>query len=154
MIRKLSPVPRPPEAAPNLSPCDHRTVSKEGEIVCAKIVEGEREVSPTICRVCPFRAADCKHLRFSLRQVRPSPLIVRHNGRTEIWDDEPPRVVFQQAACAARIVPIDDARTCAGCALREAGDSVSQPLIRRRRRASSAGKVVPFPGRETVAATG
>jgi hypothetical protein len=154
MIPRLSPVPRPQEAAPDLSPCDHRTVSKEGQILCAKIAEGENEVSPAICRVCPFKAVNCRHLRFSLRQEKPSPLIVRHNGRTEVWDDEPPRVVFQQAACSARVVPVDDARACAGCALREAANGVSQPLRRRRRRARPGGKVVPFPGRETVAATG
>ncbi|MGD2207423.1 MAG: hypothetical protein PVH17_11665, partial [Anaerolineae bacterium] len=39
--------------------CEHRTVSKEGRIVCRKIVEGEGEVSPNVCRACPARAVNC-----------------------------------------------------------------------------------------------
>lgn len=155
MIRELSTVRRLQEPAPTPSHCEHRTVSKDGQIVCAKIVQGDNRVSPNTCRLCPFRAVNCVHLRFSLRQTTPSPLIVRYNGRTEVWDDEPPQLCFEQAACAARIVPIDDARACAGCALRQAADPAGQPsLHKRRRRTVAGGKVVPFPGRETVAATG
>ena len=38
--------------------CEHRTVSKEGRIVCRKIVEGENTVSPNLCRNCPFMAVN------------------------------------------------------------------------------------------------
>jgi hypothetical protein len=131
-------------------------VSKEGRIVCAKIVEGENEVTPNTCRTCPFKAVNCAHLRFSLRQTSPSPLIVRYNGRTEIWDDEPPQLLFQQAACAARVAPVDHPRVCAGCTLRQPLQAAAEPQAARRRPAAAraAGKVVAFRGREAVAAAG
>jgi len=126
--------------------CEHRTVSKDGRILCTKIVEGDNEVSPNVCRDCPMRAVNCEHLCFSLRLSSPSPLTVRFNGRTEIWDDGPPQLDFQRAACAARVVPIYGPRACAGCALRKEHlpalpDPVEHPA-----------KVVTFPGREAVAA--
>jgi hypothetical protein len=132
--------------------CEHRTVSKEGRIVCNKVVEGDPEVSPNLCRDCPFKAVDCSHLRFSLRLSSPSPLIVRFNGRTEIWDDDPPQLSFQHAACAARVIPIPDPRACAGCALRQPLQAAPDPAAETL---APPGRVVAFPGREpALAATG
>jgi hypothetical protein len=127
-------------------------VSKDGRIICGKIVEGENEVSPNVCRTCPVKAVNCAHLRFSLCQTAPSPLIVRYNGRTEVWDDEPAELRFERAACAARVVPIHDPRACATCSLRQTLHTPVEPAARRR--VAGAGRVVPFPGREAVAATG
>ena len=134
------------------SPCEHRTVSKDGRIVCAKIVEGDNAVSPDICHGCPFKAVNCSHLRFALRQVSPRPLTVRYNGREEVWDDDPAEIRFEQAACLAKVAPIEGPRACTGCVLRRPVDApVERP---RRRRVAGAGKVVPFPGAGAVAATG
>lgn len=137
-----------------LTPCEHRTVSTDGRIVCKKIVEGDPEVSPFLCRVCPFKLVNCAHLRFSLRQKSPSPLLVRFNGRTEIWDDGPPELTLERAACAARVIPVVDASSCLSCPLRT---SLQEPTLRHGRRSQRTGrigKVVPFPTREAVAATG
>jgi len=81
-------------ARQHLRACEHRTVSKDGRIICQKIVDGDPEVSPNVCRDCPYKAVDCAHLRFSLRLSSSSPLVVRFNGRTEVWDDGPARLVF------------------------------------------------------------
>jgi hypothetical protein len=153
MIRKLSSV-RQHEPVPGLSPCEHRTVSKLGRIVCAKIVEGDNAVSPNVCRACPVRDVNCAHLRFSLCQTTPTPLVVRFNGRTEVWDDDPPELRFEQAACAARVVPIEHPRACAGCVLRQPVEAPAQRPVPRRRQVAGGGKVVSFPGREAMAATG
>jgi hypothetical protein len=142
-----------PGDIPALSPCEHRRASKDGRVICAKIVEGENEVSPNVCRTCPVKAVNCAHLRFSLCQTVPSPLIVRHNGRTEVWDDDSPELRFERAACAARVVPIHDPHACAGCSLRQPLQApVEAPL--RQRRVAAAGRVVAFPSREAVAAAG
>ena len=152
MIRQPLSIRLCEDPMPGLSPCEHRTVSKDGRIVCGKIVEGDNNVSPNTCRACPFKAVNCTHLRFSLRQTSPSPLIVRFNGRTEIWDDDPPQLSFERAACAAKVAPIDQPQACAGCTLRQPLQApVAQPA---RRRVAHAAKVVPFPQREAVAATG
>ena len=142
-----------PHPTHNLSSCEHRTVSKDGRIVCQRIVEGDPEVSPNVCRDCPFKAVNCAHLKFSLRQISPSPLIVRFNGRTEVWDDDPPELRFERAACIAKVMPIHSPRACAECALRR---PLQAPVERpaRRRKVAGAGKVVPFPSREPLAATG
>lgn len=158
MIRKLSTARKSELPVPGMGPCDHRTVSKDGRIVCAKIVEGDNAVSPEICHTCPVRAVNCKHLSFSLQQTSPSPLIVRFNGRTEVWDDDAPEVLFEKAACTAKVMPITSPRSCVGCMLRQplsisASESAEKPAPRQRRAAIS-GKVVPFPERRTVAATG
>jgi hypothetical protein len=153
------------ERAPlvGLSPCEHRAVSKDGRIVCSKIADGDNAVSPDACRSCPFKAVNCGHLRFSLRQTSPSPLIVRFNGRTEVWDDDPPEIRFEQAACAAKVKPIEDPRACAGCTLRQAVNRQASPAAecvssggsgQRVRRVSGGGRVVPFPARDAVAAAG
>jgi hypothetical protein len=145
--------PALPNPTHNLSSCEHRAVSKDGRIVCQRIVEGDNEVSPNECRDCPFKAVNCAHLMFSLLQISPSPLIVRYNGRTEIWDDEPPELRFERAACTAKVMPIHGPRACAECALHK---PLQAPVERpaRRRKVAGAGKVVPFPGREPLAATG
>jgi hypothetical protein len=136
------------------SPCEHRTVSKDGRIVCSKIVDGDNEVSPNVCRTCPYRSVNCAHLRFSLRQVSPSPLVVRFNGRTEVWDDDPPEIRFEQAACAAKVMPIGHPRACAGCLLRQPMQTPTEVLGPRRRKVDHVGKVVPFPSREIAALAG
>jgi hypothetical protein len=136
-----------------LSPCEHRNVAKDGRIVCRKIVEGDGEVSPNVCRACPFKAVNCGHLCFSLCQTSPSPLIVRFNGRTEVWDDGPPELRFERAACEARVMPIHDPRSCAGCSLRQPLHAPVEPVVTRRP-AAGVGKVVSFPSREALAATG
>ena len=102
-----------------LSSCEHRTVAKDGRIVCSKIVIGDNEVTPDVCRTCPMKAVNCAHLRFSLKQIAPSRLVVRYNGREEVWNDDPPEVRFEQSACAARVMPIAHPRQCVGCALRQ-----------------------------------
>jgi hypothetical protein len=169
-MRELRLVPRPalPEATPRPSmdfslgggvstrqpsPCEHRTVSRDGRIVCQKIVDGDPEVSPNLCRECPYRQANCANLRFSLRLHAPSPLVVRFNGRTEVWDDGPPQLVLERAACTERVVPIHGPLACADCPLRQPlrdGAADSQ----HRRPPVTGGKVVPFPAREAVAAAG
>ncbi|HSJ55947.1 MAG TPA: hypothetical protein VLC95_02130 [Anaerolineae bacterium] len=126
--------------------CEHRAVSGDGRIICTRIVEGEAEVSPEVCRDCPFKAADCSHLRFSLRLTSPSPLIVRFNGRQEVWDDGPPELHFERAACAERVMPIDDVRTCAECPLRRPVHTAAERLP------AANGTVVPFPERVAAAA--
>ena len=99
-------------AHPTTLTCEHRTVSRDGRIVCKKIVDGQAEVSPSVCRQCPSRAVNCRHLRFSLRLTSPSPLLVRFNGRTELWDDGPAELPFgpwgglrARGASTARPVP-------------------------------------------------
>jgi hypothetical protein len=119
------------------------------------VVEGENEVSPNVCRECPFKAVNCSHLRFSLRQTSPSPLIVRYNGRTEIWDDGPSELSFHRAACAAKVIPIYEPRSCAGCTLHKPIQvPVETPSRSPAHLAASAGKVVAFPSHEPVAAAG
>jgi hypothetical protein len=132
-----------------LTRCEHRTVAKDGRILCAKIVEGDPEVSPSLCRDCPFQAVNCRHLRFSLRLSTPSPLIVRFNGRTEVWDDGPPHLSFQRAACAARTTPIHDPRACATCPLRQPLHADVDPAAEIL---GHPGRVVPFPTPESALA--
>jgi hypothetical protein len=146
--------------------CEYRTVAKDGRIVCSKIVEGDNEVSPDVCRTCPIKAVNCAHLRFSLKQITPTPITVRYNGRTEVWDDDPAEVRFEQSACAAKVMPIQHPKQCVGCALREPVDLAHpqeqvaeepvrpSPTPRSRRRPASRGNVVSFPGRRVAAAAG
>jgi hypothetical protein len=96
---------------------------------------------------------NCSHLRFSLRQTSPTPLVVRYNGRTEIWDDGPCSLNFERAACAAKVMPVYEPRSCAGCTLHKPIQaSVKPPAMRRE--ATCAGKVVAFPVHEPLAAAG
>ena len=139
--------------AHSTSSCEHRTVAKDGRIICSRIVEGECEVSPNVCRDCPFKEVNCSHLRFSLRQTSASPLVVRYNGRTEIWDDGPCSLSFERAACAAKVMPVYEPRSCAGCALHQPIQAPAQaPALRRD--AATVGKVVAFPLHEPLAAAG
>lgn len=155
MIRNLSAVRQTKETLPAQSICEHRTVSKDGRIVCRKIALGDNSVSPNACRGCPFKMVNCRHLRFSLEQTSPRPLVVRYNGRQEVWDDDPAELRFEQAACAVKVAPIQDPGACATCTLRqEAGQPVEQPIRRQRRRAAAAGKVVAFPGPAAAAPAG
>lgn len=151
--------------ATRAKPCPHRSVSKDGRVVCAKIQHGDDSLSPSLCLACPFRAIDCSHLRFSLRLSSPSPLVVRYNGRTELWDADAPRLSFAQAACAALALPIAQCHECAGCALREAvqcegpdsfvsSGRAGQPGPLSDSHLPKRGKVVPFRQRDALAATG
>ena len=149
---------------PCSSGCEHRTVAPDGRIVCKKIAWGENKVSPSLCRTCPAQTVNCAHLRFSLRHSPPSSLLVRHSGRTEVWNDDRPALEFQQAACALQVMPLHSPRSCASCAMRQPASAAqvepaARPLPADRggaRPAASPGKVVPFPEqeREPVAATG
>ena len=130
--------------------CAHRSVARDGRIVCSKITDGNNEVSPNLCRDCPARQVGCDKLRFSLEKSSPSPIVVRYgNGHSEVWNDEPIKIGFLRAACAAKTAPISDPRQCAACALRAVGEPVLEeiPLPKVAR----GGKVIAFPQR--VAAT-
>jgi hypothetical protein len=132
--------------------CKHRSVATDGRIVCAKITLGDNQVSPNLCRNCPAKTIACHHLRFSLQKSSPTAIVVRYiNGRTEVWNDEPPSVSFLHAACAAKIAPIHNARECAACSLRST--PLPQPQVREKpARRKPEGKVVPLP--QPAAATG
>jgi hypothetical protein len=133
--------------------CEHRSVAADGRIVCAKITQGDNEVSPNLCRNCPAKTIACQHLCFSLRKFSPSAIVVRYvNGRTEVWNDGPPSVSFLRAACAVKVAPITSPRECAACSLRLT--TLPQPQVREKaaQRKPGKGKVVPLP--QPVAATG
>ncbi len=103
------------------SVCEHRQVSEDGRITCAKIVLGDNQVSPDLCGDCPARARNCQHLRFSLQKHSLTPITVRWgNGHVETWDDISPSVSFVQAACHVRTIAVSSPRDCLSCQLREA----------------------------------
>lgn len=132
--------------------CQHRSVDRDGRIICKKIVEGDNEVSPNICRDCPARQITCDKLRFSLQKFSPSPIVVRYgNGHCEVWGDEPARISFLKAACVARIAPITDPQQCAACALRTADEPILEEIPVRR--IAAGGKVIAFPQRVVAAAS-
>ena len=148
MIRELPLVAKHQESIQPVNVCEHRSVAADGRIVCRKIVWGENRVSPALCRACPGQAVNCAHLRFSLRHSSPSPLVVRFNGRTEVWNDAPPALQFEQAACAVKVAPLSSPRACVGCTLcQPAAVPAPEPAPVAR-----PGKVVPFPEREREAA--
>lgn len=125
--------------------CPHRSVTDDGRVFCRKIVWGDSEVSPNVCRACPARLCNCAHLRFSLQKKENSPIVVRYgNGRTEVWDDDPPQVGFLHAACTLKVAPIASAKDCAGCNLRRAILPLSEVATGERKRASR-GKIIAFP---------
>jgi hypothetical protein len=131
--------------------CIHRSVGRDGRIICQKIAGGDSEVSPNLCRDCPARQVGCDKLRFSLQKFSPSPIVVRYgNGHCEVWDDEPARLSFLKAACAARIAPIGDPRQCAACTWRTAGEPAIEEIPLPK--VASGGKVIPFPQRVALAA--
>ena len=132
--------------------CPHRSVDRDGRIICKKIVEGDNEVSPNICRDCPAKQIGCSRLRFSLRKSSPSPIVVRYgNGHSEVWRNEPARISFLRAACLAKVVPISDPRQCAACALRAADKPGIEEI--RLPRVASGGNVIAFPQRAAAAAS-
>lgn len=98
--------------------CSFARVANDGRIICTKIAQGDNEVSPALCFTCPARQCSCDHLRFSLVRTSPSPFIVRWNGRTDVWNNEPPQVAFLRAACAAKITPLPSSQECLSCELR------------------------------------
>jgi len=140
--------------------CEYRKVSDDGRIICSKIVLGDNQVSPNLCRDCPAKACNCEHLRFSLQKPSLSPIIVRWgNGHTEIWNDQPAAVSFLHSACEAKTIAILSPRDCIGCALRPfdyalLDPSATLPSILRLRsgqaalRAGRAGRTscAPFDG--------
>lgn len=133
--------------------CQYRSVARDGRIICNKIAEGDNEASPNLCRDCPARQVSCDKLRFSLQKFSPSPIVVRYgNGHSEVWNDEPARLIFLRAACAAKVAPISDPRQCAACALR----AVSEPVLEEiplPRKVARGGKVIAFPQRVAAAAS-
>jgi len=129
--------------------CRYRSVANDGRVTCRKIVQGDNEVSPSICNTCPARACGCENLRFSLRKRTPSPIVVRYgNGRVEVWDDGPPTVSFVRAACAIKMMPITSPELCAHCSLRTS--ILPQPAIVAQPGGESEAIAFPMP----VAATG
>lgn len=114
-----------------LPPCPHRTVDREGRIVCDQVKEGEREVTLQACRMCPVSKVNCAHLRATLLHWSRPPITIRYgNGKTEIWDAEPPTLSVRRSACAALAIPLASTHDCAGCALHQAPCFVSMPPTR------------------------
>lgn len=102
-----------------LKPCQFRQVDPQGRILCNVIKGGDREVSVNLCRACPVAQINCQHLRAGLEKKVSTPITVRFaTGRVEVWDDSPPTIDFKQAACAAKTMPIQSPRDCAGCPIR------------------------------------
>jgi len=127
-----------------MKPCKFRKAEDDGRIVCEKIVLGDNEVDPNICRTCPLTAINCSHLRFTLHRVESATIVVRYgNGRSEIWPGEPARVELAHGACAARVIPVEDPRSCTGCALRSPAVVPEQVVARP----APAPRVIPFPAR-------
>jgi hypothetical protein len=134
-------------------PCRYRQAEEDGRITCPKITQGDTQVSPNICRSCPAAAINCSHLRFTLRKFTPTTILVRYgNGRTEIWNDEPPRIEFLHAACAAKVLPIESPRQCAGCTLRcpAMAEEVIPAQEVERGRVLQATQVIPFPAQNVA----
>jgi hypothetical protein len=149
--------PRPAEAsgpcpADASGPCPHRSVSDDGRVLCEKIVDQNNAVSPQVCRDCQFRVIDCSHLRFTLSLSSTTPLMVRCNGRTEVWDDGPPKVALDRAACVAKVSQIEHPAVCAGCSRRLPVLSGGEQVIPKLPPVGSS-KVIPFPSRAAMAAT-
>lgn len=131
--------------------CQYRSVDRDGRIICKKIVEGDNEVSPNLCRDCPAKQITCDKLRFSLQKLSVSPIVVRYgNGHSEVWRDEPAKISFLRAACVAKVIPISDPRQCAACALRGVGEPVIEEIPLPK---VASGKVIAFPQRAAVAAS-
>jgi hypothetical protein len=155
-----SPTPRPDTLQPHdgrCSACPHRGVADDGRIVCAKISRGDNEVSPALCAACPAAQINCQHLRFTLEKSLASSIIVHYgNGKSEVWDDRPPAVHFNRAACLARVIPIVSNKECAaGCALHQPRYIAEDEMYRGQAAVAKAeempvsvpmpGKVIPFP---------
>lgn len=134
--------------------CHHRKAEKDGRIVCQKIVQRDNEVTPNICRTCPAMAINCDHLRFTLQKITSTAILVRYgNGRTEIWNDEPPRIEFVRSACAVKVMPVESPRQCAGCGMRcpamvEEVAPAQEEI--ERGRVPQPVQVIPFPARSVA----
>jgi hypothetical protein len=101
------------------SACPHCAVKEDGCITCQKIAGADTEVSPAICQHCPARACDCGFLRFTLSKIVLTPVTVRWaDGRVEVWNSQPPRVLFLRSACALKKTPLASSLDCLGCAWR------------------------------------
>jgi len=124
--------------------CPHRSVVKDGRIICKMVLSGDNEVSPNLCRECPAKAIACDHLRFSLHKITSRPITVRYaTGRVEVLDDQPPRVAFVRAACERKVIPVNSSLECARCELHS--ERVAQPVARPAFVSAGKGKVIPFP---------
>lgn len=99
--------------------CDHRRVSEDGRVTCAKVVVGDDEVSVGMCYSCPARICNCPHLCFSLQKISRSPVTVRWaNGHVEMWNNEAPTVSFLRSACALKTISISSPEECLRCDVR------------------------------------
>lgn len=142
-----------------MKPCKYRQAEDDGRIVCEKIVLGDNQVGPNICRTCPVAAINCTHLRFTLERLESSTILVRYgNGRSEVWPGEPARVTLAHGACAAKVIPVEGPRTCTGCALRAPATVPEQVVAAaaatvppRGARPAASGRVIPFPARAASA---
>lgn len=129
--------------------CQYRVALEDGRIICEKISEGNPEVGPNICGRCPVMGVNCEHLRFTLRKIGHTPIVVRYsNGRSEVWDENPPAVEFIHGACAEKVMPISGPQDCVGCqvrcpARREASHTI--PTIVRDPIVADNGNVILFP---------
>ena len=120
------------------SHCEHRQVTTDGRVVCRKVGRGDTEVSVALCTACPAALIQCSHLRFTLRKHAPPPIVVRYaGGRTEVWDDMPPSMHFERAACALCRDAIHTPADCAGCTLRAAVPA--EPAVAEPRRKVAVG---------------
>jgi len=133
-----------------MSTCEFRAVDKDGRVVCQKIGQGDCEVSPNLCRECPGKQANCEHIRFTLAKTAPAPIIVRYaTGRVEVWNNDPPALRFQRAACAVKAAPIQSPSQCLACTMRTCRALVEvQPVVQP---IAHPGKVVQFPRPVAVA---
>jgi hypothetical protein len=142
-----------------MKPCSLRHAEEDGRVVCKKIVQGDNEVGPNICRACPVMAINCTHLRFTLQKITSTAILVRYgNGRSEVWAADPPRVALARGACAAKVMPIDGPKACAGCTLHHAliqptSDQAGLPLVNPVPVGASAGagRLLTFPARRAAA---
>jgi hypothetical protein len=127
-----------------MSTCEFRSVDKTGRVVCDKVEGGNNEVSPALCQDCPFKRAECEHLRFTLHKTAPAPIVVRYaTGRVEVWNNDPPSVRFQRAACALKACPVQSPEQCFACPSRTCRVAAPQP--------AAVGRVVSFPRPVAVA---
>jgi hypothetical protein len=131
--------------------CEHRTVSRDGRIVCAKIARGSNTVWPSLCHSYPAQAVNCTHLRFSLSHSAHPPLVVRCSGQTQLWSDDTPDLLFRHAACAAHVAPIQRPESCATCSLHMAVQAAAETRLTALQPSPSE-KVAPFPARERALA--
>jgi len=126
--------------------CNHRRVSDDGRVTCAKIILGDDEVSVGLCRSCPARICDCEHLCFSLQKISRSPVTVRWaNRHVEIWNDQPPSVSFLRSACALKTISVSSPEECLGCDLRHGWPPGERAQIGQDRAVPvSQNNVIPF----------